>query len=354
MTGPERQEILGLLERSYEGWPAAAIGASDPGAYLDWKIEGAPGARSTIVEGRIGGRLVAYIVQLDMPTLIEGRLLRGHLGADAAVDPDYRGRGIDAARRSFQVANFEGENEVHYTYSTNRTIIRGSQSVGDKPLGNVPQTLVRVLDWRRADVRAGGGRLGVLPGVRRAAAAGAAAWAHAIAQLPRPQVGSFALTTVPAFDERLDDFATDVISSFTLAVIRGRERMNWRYADPRAGPFRIRIAEAQGAMLGFAVTKVVGGRADVADLLAEPGRLDVADALLADALGSAREQDASSIGAYLPRRHPYWSVFRRHGFLSTRRSAGISIRSSLDVAKQSAFRAPTAALHITKGDFDAV
>ena len=96
--------------------------------------------------------------------------------------------------------------------------------------------------------------------------------------------------------------------------------LNWRYCDPRAGAFRITGAFDREALLGYVVTKIEGSRGYIADLLALPGRTDIARSLVEEALRSFRESNVAAVRCGMTRRHPYYRLLRRYGFLDSRRS----------------------------------
>jgi hypothetical protein len=87
--------------------------------------------------------------------------------------------------------------------------------------------------------------------------------------------------------------------------VRHRAYLNWRYADPRAGRYTIRVAEEKGELLGYVVPAVSRGKGFIADLLVLPGRLDVVAALVEDAAGHLAERGLSALRCWCAKRHPY-------------------------------------------------
>jgi len=163
-------------------------------------------------------------------------------------------------------------------------------------------------------------------------------------------------TLVPTsrFDERIDTFFDDAASAFDFIGLRTMDYMNWRYGDIRAGDFRITTAEEGGRILGFSVLALSHGRAKIADLLALPGRLDVAASLLGDAIRYAHAARAASIDCWLPRRHPYRSLLRREGFLRTANRPHFFERIGGADEDVAFLDDPSAAIHFTLGDSDLV
>jgi hypothetical protein len=106
--------------------------------------------------------------------------------------------------------------------------------------------------------------------------------------------------------------------------------LNWNYCDPRGGDFTVKLAEKEGRMLGYIVLRMINSgvypRGEIIDLLTVPGRLDVAEALLADANGIFDENGINMCLTKLLESHPYERVFRRHGFFNRRRKTHMFYR----------------------------
>jgi hypothetical protein len=101
--------------------------------------------------------------------------------------------------------------------------------------------------------------------------------------------------------------------------MRSAERLNWRFADQRAGDFEIlAVTEGEG-LAGYAVIAARGRHGWVADVLALPGRRDVLDGLVGEAVRRLLAAGAVRIRAWLPGRHPFRPAFRAAGFVAVRR-----------------------------------
>src|SRR3546814_384679 len=121
-----------------------------------------------------------------------------------------------------------------------------------------------------------------------------------------PSQSAFEVRSLDRFDERIDTFCIEAATAFDLIQARDQGYLNWRYADDRAGQFTIRIAEdAGGRLLGYLVLRTGRATTDLADLLALPGRTDVAQALVRDAVGLSRATGASAVRSWTMRGHPY-------------------------------------------------
>lgn len=136
---------------------------------------------------------------------------------------------------------------------------------------------------------------------------------------------------------------------------RDQATLNWRYADGRGGPFTIRIAEEDGRLVGYAVTRAMKSGAELADLLVLPGRDDVANALIGDALDVGRSAGAAAMRAWMMEHHPYHRLLLHHGFVPVRRIVEATFEHRGNEHDLYTFvRDPWAPIHLMLGDTDHV
>jgi hypothetical protein len=128
----------------------------------------------------------------------------------------------------------------------------------------------------------------------------------------------WSIRTLERFDERVDAFFDEAARPFEFLVVKNRDYLNWRYCEPAAGRFTVRVAEREGRILGYLALKLSAGNAYIADLMALPGRLDVVRSLIEDALRLSRDARAELVSCWMAERHPYHPILRRYGFLDSR------------------------------------
>ena len=101
------------------------------------------------------------------------------------------------------------------------------------------------------------------------------------------------------------------------------------------------------------VLKITEGNGYIADVLALPGRSDVVRSLVDDALGLFCEGHVESITCWMIARHPYNGIFRRCGFIDSRRDVGFRYQLvSLDSDQVEFLSKTDARIHLTQGDSD--
>jgi len=147
------------------------------------------------------------------------------------------------------------------------------------------------------------------------------------ARRPGPPVGDWSISTLSRFEQDHEPFIAQAVSQFDFIAERSLAYLNWRYCDPRGGPFTVRLAHRNNQPLGFAVTRIRDGDAGLADILALPGHLDVAESLIRDSIDLAKSAGASSIATRLPKRHPYRPALARAGFFDIGHIAGELVAS---------------------------
>ena len=196
------------------------------------------------------------------------------------------------------------------------------------------------------------GRLELAPFVLVLAALGAATAATRRGALRR---GALRPQDDHRFDSRFDELFEEAAADFDVINERSAEYLQWRYGDRRAGPFVVRSISDRGRLLGYAVLRLAGTKAYLADLLALPGRIDVLERLVADAVTLAHSDGASGLECWLSGGHPYRGALRRQGFFDSRLDVGVEFHPIAATAEDlRCLRDPHARVHFQMGDTDMV
>ncbi len=373
MTAEDDADALDLLRAAFggpgPGWFALPV---DPADHWQWKVHDFPG---TAWWERIErhGQIAGMIVMRWWPWLVRGDLVPKREGVDLGFHPSLQGIGFQGARyRRLR----ERRDELMATPFTlgvgsHPTAAHLAAASGDRAVANELYTMLRVLDarafarWRAAPPAAGGARTMVALRARRKRVPYASllrrAWwelrqqrASLLGRHGRVSPARWSIRTLAAFDERTDAFCAEASRAFDLIQYRDRRYLNWRYCDPRGGPFTVRVAEEAGELLGYLALATAGPQAKLADVLTLPGRDDVARALVMDAVQQARAAGKSSIRAWLPRSHPAMAALRENGFFRIQ-GAGTLTYDDRTPERILAFLAePTAPVHYVLGDTDAI
>jgi GNAT superfamily N-acetyltransferase len=285
---------------------------------------------------------------------VRDRILPGRQAAYSAVHPDYRGLGLS---RDFVIWR---DQTLPYDLTLDFTqvaqLVHNRERRGTRQSGNPLSIFVRVLSARGAARERGRERWRALPGYA-ALAVRSRLRRFRLRGLARPP---FRVRSIDAFDSRVDRLFEVAAAPFELIPVRNAAFLNWRYLDGRIGWFTALVAEEEGELLGYAVFRLVGTRAHLADVLVMPGRSDVLRALLDRAVGLSGRHGASAVECTMMLHHPYTPALKAAGFVRVkRRSEEIAHKFGVNPAKIDPteidfVQAPDVAIHIVEGDSDLI
>lgn len=315
------EALLALLSAAFGRWPSIDIDVP-PLEHLRWKLRGHPLAMELHIIAEAEGRPVGLWMIGVHPYKVGGHVLLCRRAAESCVDPAYQNAGVITKMRAETLDLFRQHLDLRLGGQTRSAGLR--KLVLSEPF-RVLANRVEVLTHNLRGARAGDETDGTL------------------------------ITSVPAFDERIDAFWEEASRPFQFAGVRDHAYLSWRY-DRRAGAFTILQAERDGRVLGYAVLRAMRARGNIADLLALPGERNVARALVREALRRFRAEGLDEARTWLPAVHPYRAVLEDEGFIFARARKPPFIAGPLRMpAGGLAFLDdPRAAVHITLGDSDTI
>ncbi len=318
---PDEERLVDLLIKAYPRWPA--VGISVPAVeYLRWKLRSRPNALRYHVVAELGSRLIACRFFLLQDVKFGDKVLGVRQGVDTTVHTEFQGRGLMTALTypmPERLREFDADFSVRSGLEAMERAVRYDER----------KNFYASVDVLRCKVDK-----------RSSHDSAPSAWS---------------IRSAPAFDERIRGFAAEASAPFWLIVERTPEYLNWRFADARAGAFTIRLAEANGLILGYLVLRMSGSRGYIADLLALPDRDDVVASLVEDALVQFRASGVSSVECWSTRSHPYREVLGRHGFDEKRRTMQFYCQPiRVPDAVVEPFGGRDAVMHLVSGDTDLV
>lgn len=318
------EAMVTLLHQAYGRWPSVDVPVA-PIDHLRWKLNSHSIAPRFHVVTEIESEIVGIRPFWARAVKARDRVLMLRQAVDGCVHPAHQRQGIAARVRAFGAEEFRRAFDLHFGGQSGHAAMKKMlQKDGQRPLG----TAIEV--WERS---------------RAPDAPRAERWAT-----------PWTVSDVGRFDERVDTLWEEASRDFDFAVVRTKDYLNWRYADARGGVFTLRLAEEGGAVLGYAVLRVLRDKGYLADLLVVPGRPDVLDSLVADSVQVLRDAGAASIRYWTPARHPYKAAIARRGFqFKSRRKRHMTylpLGSSWD--ELAFLQDPAMRLHFTIGDLDIV
>ena len=350
--GPQMAE---LLSRAFQGWPAfeTHVPALE---HLRWKMRSDPIAARHHWVSEVDGRVAAMLLRIVRRVRVRGRDCLARDGVDAAADPLYQGQRLyssllDHVGQSPRDSEFD----LGLSYSTNPRVQHRERRMGRKPLANPIQVLQKPYRARAIVARRRNKYGETMPAWLAVLGIKLEAAVNRLGHRPywRRAKRAWSVTTLDRFDGRIDGFFDEAARPFEFVVVRSKDYMNWRYCDPAAGRFTVRIAEHEGRVLGYQVLKFTEGNGYIADLLALPDRIDVVRSLIEDALGLFRNAGVESVSCWMISRHPYNGILRRFGFIDSRRNVGLAYEPRDHDSTALEFLADAGArIHLTQGDSD--
>ncbi len=320
--------ILRVLQASFTSWPRVDISCS-PLDHLRWKLASHPIASTFTPVAEHDGEIAGVRLVMVREVIFYGAPLLAYQAADISVAPSCRERGLLNRLVDIDYRGLDGRVAVQtfdlkLAYESGHpAVLRLQETIpGIFPLGNQLEALSRPNPGSPA---------------------------------PAPRISTLAIRNVDAFDDRVDVLWRNASTAFDLICSRTKDVVNWRYADRRAGRFDITIAEHDGVLLGYVVTRCSRGRGYIADLLVLPGRLDVASILVDHALVSLQPHPLERIECWLPARHPYQELLRCAGFTARDSRLRLNCRPCIKTAQElELLRDPNVRVHFTAGDTDLV
>lgn len=320
----DEPEVLALIQDAFGRWPAVDTAAS-PRDYLRWKLSGRPPEYLGLA-ATSAGKIIGVRVFFAFKVYLRGRTHLAYQPVDAAVHPAFRRKGVMEYMRRIE----RGASDVNSRFGI------FSFKLHLRTWNPAMQRLFRTLNE----------------------AVETSSWLNIFAtHLPQEaaQSDDYTLSLRTRFDQPFDDLWREAAPEFDLAVVRDSAHLNWRYADPRAGDFKILTAERNGTLLGYAISRVSQGVGYIADVLAAPAHKGVLRLLAAETTNMLLSDGAQRVECWLPRQHPYADELRDLGF--TQRKPGPRIRVTpytIDPKELLFLRDPSASIYMTVGDSDLV
>ena len=337
--------MLAVLEASFRRWPYPEIDvpALD---HLRWKMASHPRAAESHVVADAGGRIVALQVTVVLNVKFGEHSLPVAMGGDSSVLAEFREQRIFGELRAYRRGlldgyacqlGFAGHAALHHLHRRETDRI---------PLANGPHIFVaplRPLPTLGEGIRPGIAHFRQWLASRRSQRGG-----------PKAERG-WDLVEAPVIDGRFDELWAEARTVFAAAAERDSARLRWRFGDPRGGRFTILTAEEGGRLLGYAALRPSYGTGYIADLVALPGRDDVAAGLAQGAKQWFRARGLARAECWLPGVHPLRTALEGKGFVDTGRAPDYSFRPLGESRSLFAPIAdPSAPVHFTLADTDLI
>jgi len=359
----DEKGIVELFKLVFKGWPHFDIDCS-PLDHWNWKYCNEMSKKTMAIaedNNQIVGTFLTWIFNLK----ISDSIFRTSNGVDIAVHPNYRGFGLFTKTRDF-TGNLRSAYDLktHIGMSDNPIVIQKYERDSEENPTLWPKfpfnvnRLIRINDVNEylkknpiddAFIKKAG-----------YTALSSAYKLESILSLKPKIKGRFKLRQISFFDNSIDEFWDSIKESYAFILERKKEYLNWRYFDPRAGHYRVLQAEEDGKMVGYSVLRINHYKPDnlkgfIVDLLAAPGRLDIVDVLLKEAVRYFEGLGINAIFSLGFEDHPYSSIYRNYGFVTyTKSKLYLWLTEDLGKAIERLRKSKVERAHIALGDEDEI
>ena len=316
------EQIVDLLVTSFDGWPKFDIQCNSI-EHWRWKYLDNPVGPLLIFVVEKEGVIVGSYHSVPRLVNIEGHTVLGSIDADVCTHPDHRRKGVYNMILDFLEPIIPRKDVIFwYGIESNPILIKKHIHDGtDKVAPHKAALYIRVKDLdRHLSVTSSNFSFIKKMGYRffekkndffnRASL--------------RSNVSHYDIVRTYRFEKQVDDLFKKVKNYYHYIIERDSDYLNWRYCDPRGGDYHIWSAFHEKNLLGFVVSRINCYQEDyptghILDLIYDPTRLDVADALLKIAL-SDFDENKVNITHYLGiTDNPLDTVVKSNGYVNSRK-----------------------------------
>ncbi|OGQ04928.1 MAG: hypothetical protein A2026_08940 [Deltaproteobacteria bacterium RBG_19FT_COMBO_46_12] len=353
----DEEGIVELLELVFDGWPRFGLLCS-PLEHWKWKYLNNPLWKNQIIVGVSDHRIISCVHYPSLRIKIGHGVCLGTQGLDLAVHSDFRGVALFKTMWDLGIKmRKESGIQLHYCLTWNPMLSKYLSKVYHK----FPHQVMRLfrihdvgLHLRKQPMKYGffyeyGGYLVNLANKYRNTL-----------RPDRPSSYDFHVVEMTHFDERMEGFWEEIREHYSFIIERSQDYLNWRYGDPRGGDYLVKSAERDGNILGYMVLRVDRYQQDypvgyMVDLLTLPNRLDVAMALVGDAVNYFDGHGINMIFCLVIKNHPYEVILKRNGFITKRERVPFFYREYAEVEelRKRETRSPSR-IHFAYGDLDVI
>lgn len=351
--------IVEFLDEVFQGWPKFDLKCSKV-EHWKWKYIENPLKKMAVTLCFHGDTLVGTMHSLSRIIHVHGKDYLAGQGADLAVHPDYRGRGIYNAMTENQNEIRKRKGYVFTTFQSGNPIViqkayRRNYPRLPSPLNmyyriddlnhhlekkNIKQSWIKKIGYKSLKLYST--RFRPL-------------------NLYRKKQAKIDVEKNNTFDCETENFYNAIKQEYDFIVSRTSQYLNWRYSDPRAGEFYKIIARDNGEVVGYLVFRINKyndyPEALIVDFLLSNARVDVFTALLDEALSSIDRENVNSVLMYLNKGHPFERTLRSRGFIDVRNPEevflyGIDDKSEVIASIQKIDQVDLQRIHYQTGDSD--
>jgi Acetyltransferase (GNAT) domain len=280
--------------------------------FWEWQFTRQPTGRTDIWIGELNGQIIVQIPTNVVRLKWGNREVLAAWVIDLVVHPAHRDKSLFI--RVGRFSNKEmGETGISLSLGlpNKKSFPAAIRFVKHHLVSQVP-VLVLPIRWSRLLERVG------IPAWASRILGPLASVGHRLISFPTARAKGIEVREVSEFPESMDDFWQRASAPHKIISIRDEKYLTWRFRDCPTRSYKILIAEGNGELAGYLVYRVFekdGLRMGaLMDMLVEPGRRDVLNALLSKAIAELRAARVDAIMALMVHDRLYFPALRRLGF----------------------------------------
>jgi hypothetical protein len=310
-TPADRDTLLGLSQTVFTETGTDKVNELTP-EFWDWQFLHQPSNRFCVWVAEIDGQIVGQHPTNVIRVKWNNRELLSCVVIDLMVLPEHRKKSLFVnLGRIAQEEMSESGIGLSSGFPNKNSYPAATRFLKYKTVCQVP-VLVMPMRWSRL-LRKAKIPSWIAPVIGTFAAAG-----FRLMRWPMPSGKNVVVREVTEFPEEIDEFWEGASSAHKIISVRDRRYLVWRYCQCPTRTYRIHIAESNGKLAGYLVRRTfekdglkLGA---IMDILVDPGRADVLNALLRSAIKAFRKEAVDALMLLMRRDSFYYSALRRHGF----------------------------------------
>jgi hypothetical protein len=325
----DETQIVELLQLVFKGWPHFDLEYSAMDHWY-WKFRDNPTGKNNIALGVVGDRIIACDHGFFNYMRIGDRSRLVRQGVDAAVHPDFRGKGIYSKTGKFKdELDFLYKVEMVYSF-TSVKLFKDSRKKKGLPV--FPWPIIRLIRVKDVDVFINSitepsyskklyKKYGfkIMNSLNRF---------FELFSRPVTSSSSVEVSDVEKFDQDIDLFYDKVKIDYKLITDKTHEYLNWRYRDPRGGKYIVKQAKENGEIIGYIALSVnrynpkspIGY---VMELCTLKNKVYASSILISEALKYFDSEKINVVEYMIVKGHPYEGMFKKLGYVDVKNDNSI-------------------------------
>ncbi len=357
----DEYEIVKVLDEAFNGWPRFDLKCS-PLEHWKWKYLDNPLKILILVlvcrikDDKIIGcnHVIPRKIKLSDKTILSS------MGTDVAVDKEFRGMGLTKGMRETR-NRIKEKAGIYFNYggSANQLLIESSKRRGNLPFPHESTTMYRIQD---VDLFFKNKKI-TRKFIKKMGLELVKSYREVREKVRKKKiVDTFEIHQVDNFDDRIVTFWDEIKDYYVFIREQNLEYLNWRFCDKRGGDYRVVVAEKGDRILGYIVLRInkydeANPEGFIVDLLTLPGRRDVVEGLVENAVDFFDMCGVNTVGYQVIKNHPHRRVLRRYGFVDSRHVLYINIppvphKAGLNRELEALHNCSASKVHLSLGDTD--